>query len=770
MNMRKYLFILATLAIMADVSNCFAATRVVPKSAPEWLESDSAAAIEKRTRRDFPFTVDEFYKMVKAENPGYTRAQLDADIKAKRVETKDIDGKKYVFRKALRNMKLLAAAQDGSWKGRGADASAARISYVDSVLRFHKGENPLGAAHRVKYRFSIDVPIVEGIDNDTLRVWMPVPMPSERQGNISILSAEPANYILSGDRSVHNSIFFEKPSGAVGDTAHFEYTAVFDTKGEYFSPEYIKSHKKAYDTSKDVYKRYIMTEPPHIVRLDSLAKAIVGDEKDPFAMSEMVFDYIAKNYPWAGAREYSTIPCIPAYVVDEGHGDCGQVALLYISLMRTLGVPARWESGWMLHPGEKNLHDWAEVYFEGVGWVPVDLSFGRYKSAGSSEAEHFYSHGIDSHRLAANHGVGGAFYPPKRFVRSETVDAQMGEVETIRGNLFYPEWDQSLRLLLVEPLEIENLRSAKVDEELKIKEGDQMGLVAIPVASIRTEPAHKAEISTQAVMGTPVRILEEKGDWYHVQTPEGYLGWVPDSSVALRGKDEFESWTKSPDRRIMTGLWQDRIYATPDGTGPRDIVSDIVLGMIVEIDPTGDLTNNPYGRVPVVLPDGRRGWTSAPLMPLQEWANQQFDAQKILDTAYSMEGTPYLWGGMSTKALDCSGLVKVSYFNNGLVLRRDASQQAKTGTQLNPDEWRDFEPGDLLFFGNKATGRVTHVGIYDHDGKYVHSSGRVKRNSLDPESDQYLYSPFKAVRINGMEGTDGIYRVVDHPWYFFLKQ
>lgn len=736
------------------------------EASPSWIETDSAAAIARRTSADFPYTLDEFLKLVQKERKGYTMADLQADIRAKRVETMEIDGTTRVFRKALRNMKLLA---DPEWHGRGSQASPARISYVDSVLAFERGTNPKGAAHHVKYRFSIDVPVVEAIAGDTVRVWMPFPMATGRQDNIHILSASPADYVLSGDRSVHNSIYFEQPAAAAGDTLHFEYVAEFDNHGQYFAEADILSKILPYDTDSPLYQAYTAMEAPHIVRFDSLAKAIVGDEINPYRQSEAVFDYIATNIPWAGACEYSTIECIPEYVVSEGHGDCGQVALLYISLMRTLGVPARWESGWMLHPGEKNLHDWAEVYFEGVGWVPVDLSFGRYSNAADKNIANFYSHGIDAHRLAANRGVGGAFWPPKRFVRSETVDAQMGEVETSSGNLFYPGWDQSLTLLAVEPIEASKRTAAGVDPELMPKPADRMALVSIPAASIRTEPMHRAEICTQAVLGQPVRIVDSKGDWLKVQTAEGYTGWVPDSSVAELTQAQFRAWRQSDARRMVTSLWHDRVYRTADGQGPRDVITDLVLGSIVEIDPRADLTRNPLGRVPVILPDGRHGWTSAQLTPLAEWAEQEFNADRILDTAYSMEGTPYLWGGTSTKAIDCSGLVKVSYLNNGLILRRDASQQALTGQPLDPTQWADYQPGDLLFFGNASTGKITHVGIYDSDGMYVHSSGRVKRNSLDPDSPAYLYSPLKAVRINGMTGTDGIISAANHPWYFDIE-
>lgn len=294
--------------------------------------------------------------------------------------------------------------------------------------------------------------------------------------------------------------------------------------------------------------------------------------------------------------------------------------------------------------------------------------------------------------------------------------------------------------------------------------GDTMGLVSIPVASMRTRGAHAAEMSTQAVMGTPVHIVQSKGEWYEAITPEGYRAWVPSSSVKLKTPAEFKAWRGNTDRYVVSSLWQTHAFSSPTLSGPRDVVTDLVLGAIVEKAPDSKTEN---GRIEIVVPDGRRGWAAlADLTPIAEWADQPFDAQKILSTAYSMEGSPYLWGGTSIKSADCSGLVKVSYLNNGLILKRDASQQARTGTRLDADVWPTYQPGDLLFFGNAAKQKVTHVGIYDSDGNYVHSSGRVKRNSLDPKSPAYLYSPLWSVRINGKQGTDGITRAIDHPWYF----
>lgn len=423
---------------------------------PLWLESDSAAAIDSRTRADFSLSRAEMLAAVREQHPEVDEAMLDTFVAHHYVEALTFDGEQRFHRKSPRNLNLLNPDYRGKARRRGDSASPKRISYVDSVLQYYRGTNPEGLAHSVTFRFSIDVPGNEALQGDTLRVWMPLPLGSpegRRQSDVQILDAYPSDYILSDGRSMHNSIYFSAPAAALGDTAHFEYVCRFITRGAWRSSEDIESALKPYDKSSQTYTRYTrVPDGPHIIRLDSLARAIVGDETNPFRQSEMVFDYIIERYPWAGAREYSTIPCMPEYVLAEGHGDCGQVSLLYISLMRSLGVPARWESGWMLHPGEVNLHDWAEVYFEGIGWLPVDVSFGRYTTSPDKLVQGFYSHGIDAHRFAANTGVSGDFYPPKKYVRSETVDFQLGEVESSRGNLFYPAWSLRMQPIEIKPI------------------------------------------------------------------------------------------------------------------------------------------------------------------------------------------------------------------------------------------------------------------------------------------------------------------------------
>ncbi len=283
-------------------------------------------------------------------------------------------------------------------------------------------------------------------------------------------------------------------------------------------------------------------------------------------------------------------------------------------------------------------------------------------------------------------------------------------------------------------------------------------LVKLSVASLRTAGKHSAEMATQGIMGMPLQVLDHDGDWYRVRMPDDYIAFVPGNSLVRIDAARLNEW-KSAKRYIVT-VYQTRLVSEPSGD---QTVSDLVMGNILEYRGTA----NKGKWIKLATPDGREGYVEAKeLQEFAEWAKQDFDAAQIEATAHRMMGSGYLWGGTSTKLTDCSGLAKVSYFSNGIILQRDASQQALTGEIIKAEEWKSAQTGDLLFFGS-SSGRVTHVAIYLRDGKYIHCSGQVKINSVNPDDDDYLTTPFLSIsRINGKVGSKGIVAVRNHPWYF----
>ena len=283
-------------------------------------------------------------------------------------------------------------------------------------------------------------------------------------------------------------------------------------------------------------------------------------------------------------------------------------------------------------------------------------------------------------------------------------------------------------------------------------------LVKLSVASLRTAGRHSAEMATQGIMGMPLQVLDRDGDWYRVRMPDDYIAYVPGNSLVRIDAARLDEW-KAAKRCIVT-VYQTRLVSAP---AADQTVSDLVMGNILEY--RGTALKGKW--IKLATPDGREGYVEAKeVKDLAEWAKQDFNAAQIETTAHRMMGSGYLWGGTSTKLTDCSGLAKVSYFSNAIILQRDASQQALTGEIIKADEWQQAQTGDLLFFGTES-GRVTHVAIYLRDGKYIHCSGQVKINSVNPDDPDYLTTPFLSIsRINGKVGSKGIVAVRNHPWYF----
>ena len=197
-----------------------------------------------------------------------------------------------------------------------------------------------------------------------------------------------------------------------------------------------------------IYKKYTSEQPPQIIFSDEikqLADRITGEDKDPAEIVRKIYMWFKENIPWTGALEYSIMADIPDYVLKNMRGDCGMQTFLYISMLRYKGIPVRWQSGWMIPPGGENLHDWCEVYFEGAGWVPSDVSYDLQNSE-IKEIREYYLSGIDSYRLIVNDGVAGNLYPEKQFMRSEPYDFQRGEVEWKGGNLYFDKWDYDVKI------------------------------------------------------------------------------------------------------------------------------------------------------------------------------------------------------------------------------------------------------------------------------------------------------------------------------------
>lgn len=297
--------------------------------------------------------------------------------------------------------------------------------------------------------------------------------------------------------------------------------------------------------------------------------------------------------------------------------------------------------------------------------------------------------------------------------------------------------------------------------------GGEYGICRISVMNLREEGAYEAEAATQTLMGSVVRVLDHKNGWAMVSTPEGYVAWVTEGSLFFTDEAGVISWKARP-RLIVTSRHATLLSAPKKGSA---IVRDAVRGCIVaNLGPTGKYFK-------CRLPDGAEAYIARrDAAPCREYFESQHPTgEGIVAAAEQYMGIPYMWGGTSINAVDCSGLTQRTYMDCGILLPRNASQQARSGDEVDiSGGWGNLQPGDLLFFGRPRQGGGTsiyHVAIYIGDGQIIHScAGRVQIAGIIAGRANYFAGSSNIVCARRMLGCEdcgkGVWSILANGWYF----
>lgn len=323
-------------------------------------------------------------------------------------------------------------------------------------------------------------------------------------------------------------------------------------------------------------------------------------------------------------------------------------------------------------------------------------------------------------------------------------------------------------------------------EELPAAEAQtRQAVVALSGIYMRIAPDYESALETQELMGTVVEVTGEKGYWREIVSPQPYKAWCTEKGIVEMGPEAIEAYKAAP-KCIFTDLYG-HVYESPSCGAATvcDLVGGDVLRLAGQNDQTTTLqtkaTNQKAtdksksatgkkGRwTAVMLPSGQTGWVKSdqirPHEGFRSIAMGEGNAESISDrvmedviaTAFRLKGVPYLWGGMSPKGVDCSGLVRWSCLMNGILLPRNASQMISCGDEVpltlpqdgNAPGIDNLQRGDFVFFGTPARDgakqRVTHVGIYIGNNRIIHSSHLVRVNSLIPGDEDYYENAHKLI-------------------------
>jgi hypothetical protein len=279
------------------------------------------------------------------------------------------------------------------------------------------------------------------------------------------------------------------------------------------------------------------------------------------------------------------------------------------------------------------------------------------------------------------------------------------------------------------------------DEVERLPEAGSTGeahiLVRAALAPVYGDPALPAPQTSQAVLGTRLDLLNRAGDWCRVRLEDGYLGWVH------RGYLQFgdAEWAFA---------WERGTRGEPTVSLGAELVDE--AGRVFARLPWGARCVR-FSQEQYELPDGRRGMIGngevVAVDRIADWFPPRGDS--VTRTARRWIGAPYLWGGVTTAGVDCSGFVQAVLWLHGVALPRDSDMQSKLGDRIDPGEsFNDLNPGDLLFFA-ETPARVNHVAISLGGSHIVHSAltnGGIDVNDMsgDRELEVRLRSVFASAR------------------------
>ena len=402
-----------------------------------WLEKPVAEGMKQRLRLEltflaqlknqFPYTQEEVIQAFRPQIPDFSERDLVRLDLGGLAEWIWLEGRKHYIHNIVRN--VLRKDKEMLDRAGLKNAEAEELQLLNEAIEDEKANGSVSWKFRVRETIRLkDEEFYPGI---LLKVHLPLPALYHQVESINILSYDPAMKAIDPEDALFRTIYFE---GTLEENREFfvEYEYVIKTDYHDLNEDKLRD---SWDTEyPEEVAEYLEEQYPHIrfsPYLKTLAKEIVGDAYRPLQKAWRIYNYITKNVQYSYMREYYLMEDVPQYCARNLRGDCGVQALLFITLCRIAGVPAKWQSGLYTHPLYIGSHDWAMFYAEPYGWLYADLSFGgSAHEDGDEERRRFYFGNLDPFRMPANNAFQQPFLNPKSYLPIDPYDNQQGEMES----------------------------------------------------------------------------------------------------------------------------------------------------------------------------------------------------------------------------------------------------------------------------------------------------------------------------------------------------
>lgn len=329
----------------------------------------------------YPYTIDQLEEVIRQTFPQSTAEQIENWVNSKEIEHYIWDGEEYYFSDGIQNLKFRYIELIQS-------DEAAEQEYNNLVLKVNKialeqPDHPWQQYQKpAAYRgiHTITIPRDKLPETGTYRLWLPMPINTGPQTQVTIESITPEKWV-NQPPSINEEIgllYMEIPMEELSEDLEIQVSFTFNHYEQRFSVN--PANIGDYDKDSALYQKYTRSYGNTEITPDiqETAQTIVGDETNPYLAARKLYDYIVTQVDYAFMPHLIFWPRSSLTEADYVHknqrGDCGAQSMYFSAMCRSLGIPARTTGGWQLFKDEFSGHFWAEFYLPNYGWIPVDTS------------------------------------------------------------------------------------------------------------------------------------------------------------------------------------------------------------------------------------------------------------------------------------------------------------------------------------------------------------------------------------------------------------
>lgn len=399
--------------------------------------------ILERLPGNYPYTEAEIKAELKKVLPDITDEEFIALRDGGRLDWIYVDGEKRYFDDAVAVVLNDPAMEERSCKLLGKPY----VPFSEGFLKVRSALPVMKEKGEMAIRFTEHFGVRAADDafkKGMAHAWLPVPAAGQQIEDVKILgTSEGCKVTLAPESAPQRTILLEKE---LTENEELWVEFCYTDRAVYRDLWSAERKLPATPAGTPVTEDDLSEQLPHIQftpYMRALAAEITEDITEPIEKARAIYLYITSHVKYSYVRSYFLIENLSEYAAINKKGDCGIQALMFITLCRICGIPARWQSGNGVKPGYIGCHDWAQFYIDGYGWLFADPSYGggAYEH-GDDERREFYFGNLDPWRMVAATRFMTQFTPAPKYIRHDPVDNQSGELQyddkALGGGEFIP--------------------------------------------------------------------------------------------------------------------------------------------------------------------------------------------------------------------------------------------------------------------------------------------------------------------------------------------